>query len=150
MFHRAVDLEFKEGTSFEVTFSNGEIKRYNIAGLFVKYPEFEALNDRKLFKSGKMYSYGIRWNDELDIEMETVYEDGETVGMRDMHVGMAVAYAVRLARAEANMTQAELAKKSGIDQGDISRIERGLANPSVGTLSRLAEAMGRELDIKIG
>ncbi|MBQ6239558.1 MAG: XRE family transcriptional regulator [Firmicutes bacterium] len=38
---------------------------------------------------------------------------------------------------------------SGIDQSDISKIERGVANPSVDTLNRLAVAMGGRLEISI-
>ncbi len=39
------------------------------------------------------------------------------------------------------MTQKELSEKTGIAQGDISRIERGNANPSLRTLQRLARGM---------
>ena len=43
----------------------------------------------------------------------------------------------------------ELASKSGVDQSDISKIERGVANPSLSTLNRLAQAMGMELQIDL-
>lgn len=43
------------------------------------------------------------------------------------------------------LTQAELAVRSGIDQGDISRIERGATSPTARTLKRIAEALGAEL-----
>ena len=80
MFHKAIKLKFNEGTSFDVTFLTGEIKRYDISVLFDKYPQLKALTDRNLFLSGKLTgAYGIMWNDELDIETETVYEDGITV-----------------------------------------------------------------------
>ena len=45
------------------------------------------------------------------------------------------------ARKNCNMTQKELAERTGIDQSDISKIERGNANPSLSTLKRLAEGM---------
>ena len=45
------------------------------------------------------------------------------------------------------MTQKELAEKTGIYQADISKIERGLANPSVSTLKRLAEGLNMNLVI---
>ncbi len=80
MFHKAVELKFKEGTRIEVTFDTGEGKSYDISVLFEKYPQMKALEDRDLFISGKlMGSFGIVWNDELDLEAETVYEDGTTV-----------------------------------------------------------------------
>jgi ribosome-binding protein aMBF1 (putative translation factor) len=52
--------------------------------------------------------------------------------------------ALRLAR---GWTQSELAEHSGIDQGDISRIERGLANATEATLGRLAEALNAEVHL---
>jgi ribosome-binding protein aMBF1 (putative translation factor) len=42
------------------------------------------------------------------------------------------------------LTQIELAEKTGIDQGDISRIERGSIFPNEKTLVRLAGALGAE------
>lgn len=39
----------------------------------------------------------------------------------------------------------ELAEISGVSSGMISQIERGLANPSINTLSRLAAALGLQL-----
>ena len=83
MFHKAINLEFKEGTTLELTFQNGEVKAYDMSVLFSKYPQLEALKDRKLFLNGKlMGSYGVYWNDELDIEAETIYEDGISVGTK--------------------------------------------------------------------
>jgi ribosome-binding protein aMBF1 (putative translation factor) len=48
-------------------------------------------------------------------------------------------------RERRGMTQAELATATGIDQGDISRVERGSANPTEKTLLRIADALGAEL-----
>ena len=80
MFHKAIKLEYREGTTLELTFQDGKVKRYDMSALFSKYPQLEALKNRTLFSSGKLLgSYGIVWNDDLDIEAETIYEDGETV-----------------------------------------------------------------------
>lgn len=46
------------------------------------------------------------------------------------------------------LTQKELSIRSGIAQGDISKLENGNANPSVKTLQRLAHAMGKTLRIE--
>jgi len=42
-------------------------------------------------------------------------------------------------------TQGDLAERSGIDQSDISRIERGLSNATEATLGRLAEVLDAEV-----
>lgn len=78
MFHKAINLTFKEGTILEVQFEDGKAKRYDMSSLFGKYPQLRALENRDLFLSGKLTgAYGIVWNDNLDIETETIYEDGE-------------------------------------------------------------------------
>lgn len=60
----------------------------------------------------------------------------------------AVMRAIIDARIESGLTQKQLSEKTGISQADISRIERGTANPSVKTLQRIAEALGRKVSIE--
>lgn len=56
--------------------------------------------------------------------------------------------AVIAARLESNMTQAELAEKTGIRQSNISRIESGASSPTIDTLARLAAGLGKKLKIE--
>ncbi len=150
MFHRAVDLEFKEGTVLAVTFQGGEVKQYDVSMLFGKYPQMKALKDRSLFLSGRLQgSYGIVWTEDLDLEAETVFEDGIIVGFQEMPVSKRVGNAVSEARSLHGLTQQELAHRCGIRQSDISKIERGAANPSVQTLQRIAYAMDCRIRIVI-
>ena len=80
MFHKAVDVKFQNGTVVEVTFQDGKVKQYDMMMLLKKYPQVSALKDRKLFLSGRLMGYyGIIWNEEIDIETETIYECGETI-----------------------------------------------------------------------
>ena len=51
------------------------------------------------------------------------------------------------ARIDCGMTQRELADRTGMTQGDISKIEHGNANPSVKTLQRLADGLGMTLKL---
>ena len=51
------------------------------------------------------------------------------------------------ARIAANMTQKELAEKSGVRQSNISRIENGNCVPTLATLQALAEGLGKKLVI---
>ena len=53
------------------------------------------------------------------------------------------------ARTSQNITQKELAKRTGINQADISKLENGTRNPSVNLLKRLAEGMGMVLKIEV-
>jgi ribosome-binding protein aMBF1 (putative translation factor) len=55
------------------------------------------------------------------------------------------------ARMEANLTQEELAAKSGTKKSYISRIERGLSDIQISTYFKLIEiGLGRQLTISIG
>ena len=96
-----------------------------------------------------MGGYGIIWNDELDIEAETIYEEGDTVKTVMPAANIMVGNAVAAARAEKGISQKELSELTGIDQSDLSKIERGVANPSIGTLNRIAEALGAKLVVSI-
>ena len=146
MFHKAVKLEFDEGTALVLTFQDGKVKRFDMGVLFDKYPQLTALRDRELFTSGQLMGfYGIIWNEELDIEAETIYEEGETVRVEKPAVGILIGNALSAARAKKGLSQKALSEATGIDQSDISKIERGVANPSVCTLSRLAEALDKKL-----
>ncbi|HPF29048.1 MAG TPA: helix-turn-helix transcriptional regulator, partial [Lachnospiraceae bacterium] len=50
-------------------------------------------------------------------------------------------------RERVGITQKQLSEKTGIYQADISKIERGIGNPSLSTLKRLADGMGVVLNI---
>lgn len=48
---------------------------------------------------------------------------------------------IRKSRIELNLTQEHLAEKSGLDVTYISGIERGLRNPGIKNVARLAKAL---------
>lgn len=150
MFHKATDLKFLNGTSLEVTFQTGEVKKYDMANLFKKYPALEQLDNRELFLSGRLIgNYGIIWSDELDIETETIFEEGELVRTTETPANIDVGEIVKEARITSGLSQKELSQLTGIDQGDISKIERGVANPSVNTLKRIAVALNKKIVISL-
>ena len=61
---------------------------------------------------------------------------------------MAIIQAIIDARRNSGLTQKELSKRTGIAQGDISKLENGNSNPSLFTLQRLAAGMGMLLRIE--
>lgn len=61
---------------------------------------------------------------------------------------MDVIRAIVEARTSQNLTQKELAQRTGINQADISKLENGTRNPSVNLLKRLADGMGMMLKIE--
>lgn len=75
-------------------------------------------------------------NDEFKKEYEAIQPE------------MDVIRAIVDARTSQNMTQKELAERTGINQADISKLENGTRNPTVNLLKRLAEGMDMALKIE--
>ena len=65
--------------------------------------------------------------------------------MRAEYEEIRAVIAVRLA---CNMTQKELAERTGIRQSNISRIESGASSPTVDTLARIVAGLGKKLKIE--
>jgi transcriptional regulator with XRE-family HTH domain len=58
-----------------------------------------------------------------------------------MDVRVRIGWNLRRLRKERNITQEDFATDSGIDRGYISGVERGVRNPSVLVLARIARAL---------
>jgi predicted transcriptional regulator len=56
--------------------------------------------------------------------------------------------AILEARASENLTQRDLARRTGIRQSNISRIENGVCSPTVATLQQIAQGIGKTLHIE--
>lgn len=52
------------------------------------------------------------------------------------------------ARISQNLTQKQLAERTGINQADISKLENGTRNPTVNLLKRLADGMDMILKVE--
>ena len=52
------------------------------------------------------------------------------------------------ARKSARLTQEQLAERDGVDKGYISRVERGLIVPTIGTFYKIVAAMGLSIELR--
>lgn len=59
------------------------------------------------------------------------------------------AYLLQVARHERGLTQAQLAARSGTSQAALSAYERGLKSPSLKVASRILEAAGFDLNLRV-
>ena len=151
MTHKIVSVKPMKNFVLLVGFQNGIEKTYDMRTLYPIFPQFEVFeNDINLFNQVQvdMGGYGISWNDDLDLDAEDIWEDGIEVGKKEVDIIALLAENLVKARDSVGMTQKQLAEVTGIYQADISKIERGLANPSVSTLKRLADGMGLNLKIE--
>ena len=64
-------------------------------------------------------------------------------------LGHTVALRLMRYRADNHLTQTALAKKLGMHQAAIARLESSEHNPSIETLQRLANALGMEFHVQI-
>lgn len=83
-----------------------------------------------------------------DIESEAQAEGPAAVAeLAALDTRFALASQLLQLRKQMGVTQKQLATASGINQAEISRIERGEINPTVLTLARLLRPLGSRLSI---
>ena len=153
MYNRILKVNFNSNYVIVCEFNDGSIKEYDFKNLFNKYPIFKRLkNEPNLFINGYVASggCGIIFDDELDIASEEIYNNGVLLEQRKLEsINMQIANIISKARSEKNMTQKELSEITKIHQAEISKIERGIGNPSIKTLERIAEGLGLKLELFI-
>ncbi|KAI4446853.1 hypothetical protein C823_001371 [Eubacterium plexicaudatum ASF492] len=79
---------------------------------------------------------------------EQLQDDEFRKEWEDIQPEMDVIRAMIDARISQNLTQKELAERTGINQADISKLENGTRNPSLKLLKRLADGMGMTLKLE--
>ena len=77
----------------------------------------------------------VKFDDFLQEQLQDPELKKEYEALQPEH---AIIQAIINARQQSGLTQKELSERTGIAQGDISKLERGSANPSMRTLQRLA------------
>lgn len=62
---------------------------------------------------------------------------------------LSVALQIRWLREDLGMTQAQLARRVGVSQQQVAKLENPSANPSLATLEAVAKGAGAVLDVKL-
>lgn len=70
-------------------------------------------------------------------------------GFERERTNLRLGYQIFMAREKAGMTQAELAHRIGTRQSNISRLEQGDYNFTIGMLEKIAKALDADLRIEI-
>lgn len=81
MFYKIASVKALPDFMLEITFTNQEVKYYDLKPLFQKWPAFENLkNTLGLFEQVKVDAggYGIFWNDEIDLSCNELYFHSKT------------------------------------------------------------------------
>lgn len=125
-----------------IILTNGFIKKTQ------KTPRNEiekAKNIRQIIWIERNRTMGRKFDDFLQEQLQDPKIRKEYEALQPEHT---VIQAMIDARKKSGMTQKELAEITCIAQGDISKLKRGSANPSIRTLQRLAKGMGMILKIE--
>jgi ribosome-binding protein aMBF1 (putative translation factor) len=80
-------------------------------------------------------------------EDRAIFEAASTAFASEATIQAELGAKLAEARSELRLSQQRLSEITGIQQSEISRIERGVANPTALTLTRLAGALGRNLTL---
>lgn len=78
--------------------------------------------------------------------MKKRYEDG-IVSKSSQKAREDMAYLMKQARKEQNLTQQVLAERAGTKKSNISRMESGKYNPSLDFMVKIADSMGKKIII---
>ena len=88
----------------------------------------------------------MKWNDAKKI----INSDPEVVKeLKNNAMEYHIVREIMKARTEKKLTQQQLAMLIGTKQSNISRLESGEYNPSVEFLNKVANAMGKTLEIRL-
>ena len=83
------------------------------------------------------------WSDDT----RRVYEAASSEFTAEVNERAELGAVIATARKAKALTQPALSELTGIQQAEISRIERGAGNPTAATLLRLAAALGQKLTL---
>jgi DNA-binding XRE family transcriptional regulator len=77
-----------------------------------------------------------------DVELAKKLKNPELADDLDaLEPELTIVNSLQALRTEYGLTQTELSEISGVSQGDISKIERGLLSPTIKSLKKLAKAL---------
>src|ERR1039457_3504364 len=95
---------------------------------------------------------GTRFADFMrSLESEAKKEGPEAVAeLKALREHFRIGRKLAQARLAKKLTQKQVATIAKIDQGDVSKIESGRANPTMKTLSAFAQAVGYQIDLRRG
>lgn len=82
------------------------------------------------------------------IDIQSGKEDSDDIFQYDIYEE--IRELVKTSRKESGLTQKQLAKKSGLTQANISNLEKGTSHPTIDSLKKIADAIGKRLVIEFG
>jgi uncharacterized protein DUF2442 len=69
---RAKNIFYKSPYNFIVTFTNGEVKKFDVKP-YLKYPVYEELKHESFCSKATIQNGIVVWNDEIDMDPDRLY-----------------------------------------------------------------------------
>ena len=149
--HRIYRAEQTPDYKISVTFFNGEVREYDLEGYsdagdqkarLLYYAEL--LSDITIDNSRN----GLKLSDGTHITGSELYYGGVSTGnvyIDDLNIRFADKF--QEIRESLGLTQKDIERISGIQQAEISKIEKGVGNPSLATVVRLGKAVNNVISL---
>ena len=83
-----------------------------------------------------------------DVRRRRMHEAGARSGYENARLAYELGRQVRELREAAGFSQRELADRMGTTQSVVARLEAGGSKPSLSTLERVAEAVGKTIEVR--
>lgn len=139
MHNRISKVELVGDYSIRCSFYSGDVREYDVS-VFEDCPKKE-FDKVKIANNGEC----LKWGQEFELLAEEIWKDSVIVESNYPEPKYQFAILLSYYRELNKMTQKDMEEKTGISQSDISRYERGEANPSLDTLNRIADSVGRKV-----
>ena len=81
---------------------------------------------------------------------ENIEDDEERLKIEKIKTFSKIASEIIKYRIDHNLSQADLAKKLGVSQNQVSKWERGMNDFKIGTLVEICKKLGLELEVNLG
>lgn len=143
---RIYKAEYVKDYIVRVTLFDGDVREYDVENYFYCDSSYERFLEyvKRIGNLSGLKVNDLRTKVDLGegflVDADTFKKYGMLVGREYIEdINIRIARAVQNMRESKGLTQKNLEERTGIHQAEISKIERGIGNPSVLTLARLAE-----------
>ena len=141
MDNRIAKVKTVDNSRVRCTFYTGDIKEYKLSKFDVRPEDFDSV---KITHNGNK----LTWSNGYSLYAIDVWMDGLIVDIEWPEPRFQVARILTYYREVLKITQSDIASKTGISQSDVSKYERGDGNPSLDTLTRLADALQKNVEVR--
>lgn len=146
--NQIVKIYLKDNHLLQALCSDGLFREVDINDLIVSYALYEPLKDKNLFNKAKLKAnFIIEWNYDIDLFGDYIFENGKIIKNIESPTIPLIGFKIKQARLAKEMSQKKLAKLSGIEQSEISRLEKGLINPSIEYLEKITNILGLKINL---